>query len=97
MASRKLTFSTNPKLNYVLNDIYNDLKALGIAEIKNSKKLFPREIDYELVSGGNMLIYYEDIRNLYKKAGYVGVNKWSNQKLWDTYKRQVGYMARTYF
>lgn len=80
-------YSPNNKLNYVLKDIHNDLNYLGRDEVDNSKKLFPREIDYNLVQHGNMKVYYDDIRRMYKKAGYKNVDSWSNQRLWDTYRR----------
>ena len=41
-----------------------------------------------------MLIYYEDIRELYKSNGYKSIDKMSDNKVWETYKRQVGYVAR---
>lgn len=95
--TKKLTFSPNKKLNYVLKDIYEYLEEYGIEEIENNKKLFPRAVDYEIAQGGGMRIYFDDIRKLYKRAGYTGVDKWSNDKLWETYKRQVGYVADRYF
>ena len=60
-------------------------------------KEFKNEIDFNLVNSGNMLIYYDDIRNFYKNFGYKTTEKFSNEKIWNLYKRQVGYIARFYF
>lgn len=92
-------FSINVKLDAVLTSIYNDLKDFEENhpnEIAHYKKAFPREIDFNLVRYGNLLIYYNDVRQMYEKAGYK-CDKRSNENLWDIYKRQVGYIARNYF
>lgn len=89
--------SVNKKTNIVLNDIYEDLQELGIEEVKRYKKAFPREIDYNLVQYGNMRIYYDDIRELYKKANIKTMENASDDFLWRKYKEQVGYVARFYF
>ena len=57
-------------------------------------KEFPNEIDYNIAQYGNLLIYYTDVRDMYNTCGYKSLNKMSDQKLWETYKRQVGYIAR---
>ena len=89
-------FSKNQKLNSLLKSIYESLEELGREEVKRYKKEFKYESDYNIVQYGNLLIYYYDIRNLYLECGYK-CEKWSNEKLWETYKRQVGYIARMYF
>ena len=88
-------FSKNKKLNYVLNDIFEDLNELGKSEVIRYKKEHKNESDYNIAQYGNMLIYFDDIQELYKKAGYK--TKFSDSKIWEIYKRQVGYMARKYF
>lgn len=75
-------FSKNKKLNGVLNNILESLQELGAYK------------DYNLVEYGDLLIYYEDIRELYKSNGYKNIDKMSDSKVWETYKRQVGYVAR---
>ena len=90
-------FSKNPKLNAVLTRIYEDLQALGVDEVKRYKKEFPREIDFNLAMYGNLLIYYVDIRVMYAMAGYKSLGRFSDSRIWETYKRQVGYVARIYF
>ena len=94
-------FSNNKKLNSVLTEIYNslmtmcDTKEESINEIKRYRKEFPYEIDFNIVQYGNLLIYYSDIFDLYKGLG-CECNKWSNDKIWETYKRQVGYVVRNH-
>ena len=87
-------FSKNVKLNKILMGIYEDLQELGISEIKRYYEDFRNEIDYNIAQYGNMLIYFYDIREFYKNAGYKTMEKWSDTKIWETYKRQVGYVAR---
>lgn len=87
-------FSKNVKLNTVLMGIYEDLKELGIEEVKRYKEEFKNETDYNIAQYGNMLIYFYDIREFYKKAGYKSMEKMSDSKIWEIYKRQVGYVAR---
>ena len=92
-----LKMSKNAKLNGVLNEIYEDLQELGESEVKRYKKEFKYLTDYNIVEYGNVLIYYDDIKEMYKRHGYKTMEKMSNNKVWETYKRQVGYVARFYF
>ena len=85
-------FSKNKKLNYVLNDIYDDLLEMGKDEIKRYMYNFPNEIDYNIYQYGNMRIYNDEIIELYKN--YKCLKNASIDKLIDIYKRQVGYIAR---
>lgn len=85
-------FSKNKKLNYVLNDIYDDLLDMGKDEIKRYMNFFSNEIDYNIYQYGNMRIYNDEIKELYKN--YKCLKNASIDKLIDIYKRQVGYMAR---
>lgn len=87
-------FSKNKKLNGVLNDILDSLKDLGIEEVKRYYNEFRGQKDYNIVDYGNLLIYYEDIRELYANNGYKSILKMSDSKLYETYKRQVGYIVR---
>lgn len=86
-------FSRNSKLNAVLMDIYEDLQAMGLNEVERYRKEFPRETDYNLAQYGNLLIYYYDVRAMYERAGYKSLKGWSDTKIWELYKRQVGYVA----
>lgn len=89
-----LKLSTNKKLNAVLNAIYDDLSEMGVDEIRRYKKDFPREADYNIAQHGNALVYYNDIYKMYRDAGYKSTDKYSPARIWETYKRQVGYIAR---
>lgn len=88
-------FSKNKKLNGLLNDIRDELLEFGIEEILHYHDEFKGQAsDFNIVQYGNLLIYYDDIRELYEKNGYKSIKKWSDDKIWDTYKRQVGYIVR---
>lgn len=91
-----MKYSKNVKLNTVLNQIENDLICLGLTEIKRYMKEFPNEPDYYIAEYGNMMIYYSQIREMYLGAGYktFSISRISNTKMWNIYKRQVGYVAR---
>lgn len=94
------TYSKNKKLNAVLQDIEDSLLSICDSEQESKREIerymnnFPYEIDYNLYQYGNVLIYYYDIRKLYKDCGYKSAESWSNEKLVEIYKRQVGYVAR---
>ena len=91
-----MKYSKNTKLNTVLNQIEFDLLQLGKNEIAWYMQDNPNEPDYNIAQYGNMLIYYWEIRKMYINAGYKTFenNKISDSKLWEIYKRQVGYVAR---
>ena len=88
-------FSKNKKLNYVLNFIKEDLEELGHEEVKRYiKEFYGKEPDFNLAQYGNMLVYFDDVRKLYKKAGYKTVDRFSDGKIWSVYLRQVGWVAQ---
>ena len=93
-------FSQNKKTNGVLNEIFNDLLEILDTEeesrkdIKRYCKEFPRLADCNLAEYGNLLICYSDVRAMYRKHGYKSLDKLNDNKVWDIYKRQVGYVAR---
>lgn len=91
-----MKYSKNTKLNTVLNQIEENLLQFGKDEIKRYMKEYPYETDYNIVQYGNMLVYYWEIRKMYIKAGYKSFmdNRISDNKMWEIYKRQVGYVAR---
>lgn len=97
----KLEFSPNRKLNGVLSEIRDDLlhymgddPERAKSEILRYKREFPRKSDYNIVEYGNLLIYYDDIRDFYRKHGYKSMDNLSDDALWDIYKRQVGWVVR---
>lgn len=92
-----IKYSKNKKLNTLLQDIETSLiDNLGIDEIKRYHDEFKNCSDYNIAQYGNLLIYYVDIRGLYIDSGYSAntINKMSDSKIWETYKRQVGYVVR---
>ena len=86
-----MKYSKNTKLNTILNQIEENLLQFGKDEIKCYMKEYPYETDYNISQYGNMLVYYWEIRKMYINAGY---NRISDNKMWEIYKRQVGYVAR---
>lgn len=94
---KAIKFSKNQKLNFVLNDIYFSLLEMcetekeSIQEIKRYKENFPNELDYNLYQYGNLLVYNDQIRNLY--SDYKSLQKVSIDKLIEIYKRQIRYVA----
>ena len=87
-------YSKNKKLNEVLTRIENQLLELGLDEVKHYKKSFPNEIDYNIAQYGSVLVYYSDVKQMYRDCGYKSLDKMSDEKVWEIYKRQVGYVAR---
>ena len=90
----KNKYSKNKKLNDVLTRIERQLLELGLDEVKHYKKSFSSEIDYNIAQYGNLLIYYSDVKQMYKDCGYKSLEKMSDEKVWEIYKKQVGYVAR---
>ena len=90
-------FSKNQKLNVVLNNIFDSLMSIhdtkneSIEEIKHYSKEFPRETDYNLYQYGNVLIYDDEIKELY--SSYNSLQKASIEKIVCIYKRQIRYVA----
>ena len=92
-----IKYSKNKKLNTLLQNIETSLiDNLGINEIKRYYNEFKNYSDYNIAQYGELLIYYVDIRGLYIECGYSKntIDKMSDSKIWETYKRQVGYVVR---
>lgn len=91
-----MKYSKNTKLNTVLNQIEGNLLQFGKDEIKRYMEEFPNEPVYSIADYGNMLVYYWEIRKMYINVDYKTFenNKISDFKMWEIYKRQVGYVAR---
>ena len=66
---------------------------LGINEIRRYVRDFKAERDYNIAQYGNLIIWYSDLRALYKKAGYKYIKRMSNQQLWEAYLNQVRYVV----
>lgn len=88
-----MKYSKNKKLNEVLTIIESQLLELGLDEIKHYKDTFKNEIDYNIAQYGNLLIYYVDVKEMYRNCGYKTLEKMSDAKVWEIYKRQVGFIA----
>lgn len=89
-----MKFSVNPKLNKVLNSIKEDLQEMGLDEVNRYYNEFKRESDYNIAQYGNLLVYYSQIYDFYRNCGYKSTDKFSPNKIWEIYKRQVGYVTR---
>lgn len=90
----KNKYSKNKKLNEVLKRIEEQLLELGLDEVKHYVEEFGNELDYNIAQYGNLLVYYYDVKKMYRDCGYVSLDKMSDEKVWEIYKRQVGYIAR---
>ena len=94
---KTIYFSKNAKLNNVLNEIHlsllniHDTEEESISEIKHYKENFPKEPDFCLYQYGNLLIWNDDIRELYKE--YTSLQGVNEDALLNIYERQVGYVA----
>ena len=87
-----MNYSKNAKLDHVLNTIESELQELGLDEVARYRKEFKNVVDYNIARYGNVSIYYYDIREIYKD--YKSLDNASDSKIWDIYRRQVGYVAR---
>lgn len=93
-------YSVNPKLNKVLCGIEGQLldmcdsKKESINKILAYVKDFKKEPDCNIAQHSNLLISSYDIKEFYKNCGYNSTGRMSDSKIWELYKRQVGYVAR---
>lgn len=102
-----MKFSKSAKRDYVMQDIAEDLQCMG-EDVRRYRKEFPYEVDYNLAQYGNLRVYYDDIRDLFIRAGYAnmgerykqngrkaerGEYKVSNDEVWRLYKAMVREVA----
>lgn len=87
-------YSKNAKLEKALVGIENQLLDLGLEEVKHyyNEPTFKHATDYNIVQYGNLLIFYFQVQDFYRDCGYK--TKFSDNKIWEIYKRQVGYVTR---
>ena len=84
----------------VYNGILEQLKSIhdteqeSLREVSRYYKSFPREVDYNLVQYGSLLVYYDQVREFYKECRLPNVDKMSDNELWERYRRDVGYVVR---
>ena len=99
-AEKLVNFSKNAKLNGVLNEIYSDLLEMcdteneSISEIKHYAKEYSKETGYHIADSACLIVSNYDVLAMYKKYGYVSLDRLSNDDRWNIYKRQVGYVVR---
>jgi hypothetical protein len=87
-----MKYSKDAKLNRVLQFIESELEELGLGEVRRYRREFKTEPDYNIAQYGNLTIWHGDLAKIY--AEYKTLENASNSKLWDIYRRQVGYVAR---
>lgn len=94
-------YSKNAKLNKVLNDIeaqllvIHDTEGESLEEVGHYIASYPRGFsDYKIAEHGNLLYTYDEVYRMYREAGYKTTDNFSLDRIWETYKRQVGYVAR---
>lgn len=98
-APKTKKFSSDAKLNAALTGIEKQLYSMldtrsdSIQQIKSYNRDYPNEPDYMIAQHGSLLVYIDDIRKFYKKAGY-NVSKMSDVELWNLYLKQVGIVVR---
>lgn len=85
----------------VYNGILEQLKSIhdteeeSLHEVLHYYRSFPREVDFNIVQYGSLLVYYVQVREFYEQCEYPNVDKMSNDELWELYKKDVGYVVRT--
>lgn len=97
-----MKYSNNKKLDTVLTGIEEQIiyglgdgsREAAAAEISRYAKEFKKEPDFNIAQYGNVLVYYADVYEFYRSAGYKSTDNYSAAKIWETYCRQVGYVAR---
>ena len=95
-----MKYSVNKKLNTLLNmieaEIFNryENREDAIAEIKSYYTFHRNEPNYNFAQYGCARVYYADVYNLYREAGYTSTDRYTETRLQETYCRQVGYVIR---
>lgn len=93
-------YSPNKKLETCLCQIEQSLLEMcdtsedSVCKIRHYVREFPNEPDHNLAQYGNLLVYYGQVREFYHDCGYKSMQNVSDNKIWATYLRQVGYVAR---
>ena len=98
-------FSTNSKYNSTCVEILAQLTEMydteqeSRNEIARYRREFPKEPDYNLAQYGNLLIYYYQVREMFRKCGYSEktLKRVSDSRLWEMYLYRVGEVVRKAF
>ncbi len=95
----KENFSSNKKLNSVLNSIkkqlldISDTKKESVEQVIYCKKHYSKEPDFNIAQSGFLMCDNNAVRAFYKKKGYAVANV-SDEKLWSMYLAHIGYVAK---
>lgn len=65
----------------------------SLSEIKRYIENFPHEPDFNIVQYGNLLVYYDQLREFYHDCGCESMKDKNDDEVWETYKKNVGYVA----
>ena len=93
-------YSPNKKLETCLCHIEQALlkmqntPAESVNNIRRYVKTFPNEPDHNLVQFGNLMVSSRQVREFYRDCGYKSMRNEPDDKIWATYLKQVGYVAR---
>lgn len=92
---------TNDIAMQIAREIMDDLLFMvdnseeSFDEIKRYMREFPQEPDYNIAQHGNLLVYCNDVRNVFSRCRYEAESKaLSDSSLWELYKCLVGIVAR---
>ena len=70
-----------------------DTKEESLSEIKRYMEHFPHEPDFNIVQYGNLLVYYDQLREFYHDCGCESMKDKNDDEVWETYKKNIGYVA----
>ena len=93
-------YSSNKKLETCLCIIEQTLLGMqdtpeeSMNEIRRYVGDFPNEPDHNIVQYGNLMVSPNQVREFYRDCGYKSMRRVSNDRIWATYLKQVGYVAR---
>lgn len=70
------------------------LDNIGLEEMKRYYKEFKNQLDYNIAQYGNLLIYYTEVRDFYKDLNFTDYLNYSDEKIWEQYKKDIGIVVR---
>lgn len=97
---RHYLYSTNPKAEAFFRScvddlltIYPDNRKESLLQCEDYYVNFPGAADYNIAQFGNVLIYYDDVREVMRACGYK-VGRYTDSQIWDYYRRMIGAACR---
>lgn len=87
-----ISYKVLPYIEHQLLSMCNT-KEESLSEIKRYMENFPHEPDFNIVQYGNLLVYYNQIREFYRDCGCKSIENKSDDYVWETYKKNVGHVA----